>query len=97
MEVLHQEFEAIGFYLSAHPLDSYGVTGKWRVRENGNPLDTRGDFYDGTPINNPTAAAAAAAAATTTTTFRDLLHCARFKMQVVQATRRNRGTYYQRL
>ena len=34
-------------------LDSYGVTGKWRVRENGNPLDTRGDFYDGTPISNP--------------------------------------------
>ena len=35
-------------------LDSYGVTGKWRVRENGNPLDTRGDFYDGTPITSPT-------------------------------------------
>ncbi|MGB1779970.1 MAG: DUF1585 domain-containing protein, partial [Longimicrobiales bacterium] len=34
-------------------LDSYGVTGKWRVRENGNALDTRGDFYDGTPINSP--------------------------------------------
>jgi hypothetical protein len=34
-------------------LDSYGVTGKWRIRENGNPLDTRGDFYDGTPITNP--------------------------------------------
>jgi hypothetical protein len=34
-------------------LDSYGVTGKWRVRENGNALDTRGDYYDGTPINNP--------------------------------------------
>lgn len=34
-------------------LDSYGVTGKWRFRENGNALDTRGDFYDGTPINNP--------------------------------------------
>ncbi len=34
-------------------LDSYGVTGKWRVRENGNPLDTRGDFYDGTEIHNP--------------------------------------------
>jgi hypothetical protein len=34
-------------------LDSYGVTGKWRIRDNGNPLDTRGDFYDGTPINNP--------------------------------------------
>ena len=27
-------------------LDSYGVTGKWRIRENGNALDTRGDFYD---------------------------------------------------
>lgn len=26
MEVLHQEFEAIGFYLSSHPLDNYGVT-----------------------------------------------------------------------
>ena len=34
-------------------LDSYGVTGKWRIRENGNPLDTRGDFYDGTPISGP--------------------------------------------
>ena len=34
-------------------LDSYGVTGKWRIRDNGNSLDTRGDFYDGTPINNP--------------------------------------------
>ncbi len=34
-------------------LDSYGVTGKWRIRENGNPLDTRGDFYDGTPVTNP--------------------------------------------
>jgi hypothetical protein len=34
-------------------LDSYGVTGKWRIRENGNALDTRGDFYDGTPVNSP--------------------------------------------
>jgi hypothetical protein len=34
-------------------LDSYGVTGKWRFRENGNALDTRGDFYDGTPVTNP--------------------------------------------
>lgn len=36
-------------------LDNYGITGKWRVRENGNPLDTRGDFYDGTPVTNPVA------------------------------------------
>ena len=34
-------------------LDGYGVTGKVRVRENGNPLDTRGELYDGTPITSP--------------------------------------------
>lgn len=35
-------------------LDNFDVTGKWRLRENGTALDTRGDFYDGTPINSPT-------------------------------------------
>ena len=34
-------------------LDNFDVTGKWRQRENGMPLDTRGDFYDGTPISTP--------------------------------------------
>ena len=34
-------------------LDNFDVTGKWRVRENGGPLDTMGDFYDGTPVSNP--------------------------------------------
>ena len=34
-------------------LDSFDVTGKWRMRENGADLDTRGDFYDGTPIETP--------------------------------------------
>lgn len=34
-------------------LDNFDVTGKWRVRENGMPLDTRGDFYDGTPVSKP--------------------------------------------
>src|SRR5262245_18012035 len=34
-------------------LDNFDVTGKWRVREFGNPLDTKGDFYDGTPITSP--------------------------------------------
>ncbi len=33
-------------------LDSFDVTGKWREREHGIPLDTRGDYYDGTPVNN---------------------------------------------
>lgn len=34
-------------------LDNFDVTGKWRVRENGVPLDTRGTFYDGTEIDDP--------------------------------------------
>ena len=34
-------------------LDNFGVTGKWRTRENGSPLDTRGELYDGTPIPGP--------------------------------------------
>lgn len=34
-------------------LDNFGVTGQWRLRENGAPLDTRGDFYDGTPVSRP--------------------------------------------
>src|SRR3977135_144693 len=31
-------------------LDNFDVTAKWRTRENGMPLDTRGDFYDGTAV-----------------------------------------------
>ena len=34
-------------------LDNFDVTGKWRTRENGAPLDTKGDFYDGTPVTTP--------------------------------------------
>jgi hypothetical protein len=34
-------------------LDNFDVTGQWRIRENGAALDTRGDFYDGTPVSNP--------------------------------------------
>ena len=34
-------------------LDNYDVTGRWRIRENGVPLDTRGDYYDGTSIATP--------------------------------------------
>lgn len=33
-------------------LDNFDVTGRWRIRENGAPLDTRGEFYDGTPVSN---------------------------------------------
>ena len=34
-------------------LDNFDVTGKWRSLEHGAPLDTRGDFYDGTPVSTP--------------------------------------------
>ena len=34
-------------------LDNFDVTAKWRLRENGVPLDTRGDYYDGTPVTSP--------------------------------------------
>jgi hypothetical protein len=34
-------------------LDNFDVTGRWRIRENGVPLDTRGELYDGTAIQSP--------------------------------------------
>jgi hypothetical protein len=40
-------------------LDNFDVTAKWRKRESGMPLDTRGDFYDGSPVNNPAELSAA--------------------------------------
>ncbi|HSA58004.1 MAG TPA: DUF1592 domain-containing protein [Gemmatimonadaceae bacterium] len=44
----HQFMDPIGL-----ALDNFDVTGRWRIRENGAPLDTRGDFYDGTPVSTP--------------------------------------------
>ena len=35
-------------------LDNFDATGRWRISENMVPLDTRSDFYDGTPIATPT-------------------------------------------
>jgi hypothetical protein len=34
-------------------LDNFDVTGKWRIREHGTPLDTRGQMWDGTPVESP--------------------------------------------
>jgi hypothetical protein len=34
-------------------LDNFDVTGRWRIREEGVALDTRGTFYDGTPVSTP--------------------------------------------
>lgn len=36
-------------------LDSYDMTGKWRIKENGVPLETNGELYDGTAIDGPAA------------------------------------------
>ncbi len=44
----HQFIDPIGL-----ALDNFDVTGRWRIRENGEALDTRGDFYDGTKIASP--------------------------------------------
>ena len=35
-------------------LDNFDVIGQWRTRENGAPLDTRGEMWDGTPVSSPT-------------------------------------------
>ncbi len=44
----HQFMDPIGL-----ALDNFDVTGQWRIKENGVPLDTRGQLYDGTEITNP--------------------------------------------
>jgi hypothetical protein len=40
-------------------LDNFDVMGRWRYRENGDALDTRGELYDGTQISAPSELAAA--------------------------------------
>ncbi|NIP57648.1 MAG: DUF1588 domain-containing protein [Gemmatimonadetes bacterium] len=44
----HQYIDPIGL-----ALDNFDVTGRWRIKENGMPLDTRGEMYDGTPVESP--------------------------------------------
>jgi hypothetical protein len=44
----HQYMDPIGL-----SLDNFDVTGKWRYRENGIELDTRGQMYDGTAVASP--------------------------------------------
>ena len=44
----HQYMDPIGL-----ALDNFDVTGRWRHRENGAPLDTRGTMYDGMAISTP--------------------------------------------
>ncbi len=44
----HQYMDPIGL-----ALDNFDVTGRWRIREHGLPLDTQGELYDGTPVTSP--------------------------------------------
>ena len=50
----HKVMDPIGL-----ALDNFDVTGRWRIRENGAPLDTRSTFYDGTEISTPAELSAA--------------------------------------
>lgn len=34
-------------------LENFDVTGAWRIKENGNPIDAAGELYDGTAIESP--------------------------------------------
>jgi hypothetical protein len=34
-------------------LDNFDVTGAWRIRDNGMPVDPTSTFYDGTPLTGP--------------------------------------------
>jgi hypothetical protein len=34
-------------------LENFDVTGQWRIRDNGNPVDPTGDLYDGTKMDGP--------------------------------------------
>jgi hypothetical protein len=36
-------------------LDNYDVTGLWRIRDNGAPVDPSGELYDGTKLDGPVA------------------------------------------
>jgi hypothetical protein len=44
----HQFMDPIGL-----ALDNFDVTARWRIKENGAALDTRGNLYDGTPVASP--------------------------------------------
>jgi len=44
----HKMMDPIGL-----ALDNFDVTGRWRIKENGAPVDTRGELFDGTPVSSP--------------------------------------------
>ena len=34
-------------------LENYDVTGAWRIKDNGVPIDASGELYDGSPLGSP--------------------------------------------
>jgi hypothetical protein len=46
----HRVIDPIGL-----ALDNFDVTGKWRIKDNGVPVDASGQLYDGTKIDGPAA------------------------------------------
>ncbi len=44
----HRMMDPIGL-----ALENFGVTGAWRIRDNGLPIDAASAFYDGTPLAGP--------------------------------------------
>jgi len=44
----HKMMDPIGL-----ALDNFDVTGRWRIKENGAPVDTRGELFDGTRVATP--------------------------------------------
>jgi hypothetical protein len=45
----HRMMDPIGL-----ALEHFDATGQWRVRDNGGPIDSRGDLWDGTAVETPT-------------------------------------------
>lgn len=44
----HRMMDPIGL-----ALENYDVTGRWRVRDNGRPVDPRSELWDGSPVASP--------------------------------------------
>jgi hypothetical protein len=44
----HRVIDPIGL-----ALENYDVTGRWRIKDEGSPVDPVGELYDGTEINGP--------------------------------------------
>jgi hypothetical protein len=44
----HKLMDPIGF-----ALEPFDAVGKWRTEDGGNPIDSRDQMYDGTPVNGP--------------------------------------------